>query len=624
MQILRKILINLLTLLICCVFIISSLLYFSVNWMFKTWVNLTMDELVYTITSPLDGTNAEMIRDYCSYCVAPVLLLIIFLLIVTISLYVNKRKNKIIFCISNGVLFVLSLGMLYSSVSEAYFKLDVKNYSANQGTYSTFIDNNYIDPNTVNIQFPERKRNLIYIFMESMEITYTDEKDGGSFERGCIPELTKIAQENEDFSGENTKLNGAISLPGTTWTMGGLFAQTTGLPLQVSIDVNSMDTQEHFFPGVVALGDILEDEGYSQSLLFGTDASFGGRRLYFSDHGNYDIIDYNYALETGMIPEGYKVWWGFEDHKLFQFAEERLTELHESGQPFNLTMLTVDTHFEDGAPCEYCPDKYGEQYANVMACSSKHLDDFIKWIQRQPFYENTTIIICGDHPTMDSDFCQNVPEDYQRRVYTTYINSGAELKNVNERVYSVFDQFPTTLASLGVAIDGERLGLGTNLFSDEMTLTELYGLNLEKAELSKNSKLMEKLASIDESLEAWKNRQNILEINAERKEKDKKGIVYADVNISEYDSNTGLVPVTINNFHNTEKGIQSVLIAVWTEEDQSDLIWTQAQQIESDKYMGYIYPADWGFKQGTYMIDVYVVDGIGEYTMLISSSMDIQ
>ena len=406
--------------------------------------------------------------------------------------------------------------------------------------------------------------------------------------------------------------------------MGGLFAQTSGLPLQVSIDVNSMDTQEHFFPGVVTLGDILEDEGYSQSLLFGTDATFGGRRLYFTDHGNYDIIDYNYALETGMIPEGYKVWWGFEDHKLFQFAEERLTELYEIGQPFNLTMLTVDTHFEDGAPCEYCPDKYGEQYANVMACSSRHLDDFIKWVQRQPFYENTTIVICGDHPTMDSDFCQDVPADYQRRVYTAYINSGAELKNTTERVYSVFDQFPTTLASLGVSIEGERLGMGTNLFSDEMTLTELYGLNLVKSELSRNSELMEELASIDDSLEAWKSRQDILEINAERKEKDKKGIIYADVYVPEYDPNLGTIPITINNFHNTEKGIQSVLIAAWTESDQSDLIWTQAQQVEPDKYVGYVNPADWGYKQGTYMMDVYVVDGIGENTMIMRSSLEIK
>ena len=44
------------------------------------------------------------------------------------------------------------------------------------------------------------------------------------------------------------------------------------------------------------------------------------------------------------------------------------------------------------------------------------VDAFVKWIQKQPFYENTTIIISGDHLTMDSDFCNDVSNDYERSV----------------------------------------------------------------------------------------------------------------------------------------------------------------------------------------------------------------
>ena len=35
--------------------------------------------------------------------------------------------------------------------------------------------------------------------------------------------------------------------------------------------------------------------------------------------------------------------------------------------------------------------------------------------------------------------------------------------------------FPTTLAALGAQIEGDRLALGTNLFSSEETLEEKYG-----------------------------------------------------------------------------------------------------------------------------------------------------
>ena len=35
-------------------------------------------------------------------------------------------------------------------------------------------------------------------------------KNGGAFDENVIPELTQLAQENEDFSGKSNKLNGAI------------------------------------------------------------------------------------------------------------------------------------------------------------------------------------------------------------------------------------------------------------------------------------------------------------------------------------------------------------------------------------------------------------------------------
>ena len=49
------------------------------------------------------------------------------------------------------------------------------------------------------------------------------------------------------------------------------------------------------------------------------------------------------------------------------------------------------------------------------------------------------------------------------------------------------DMFPTTLAAMGCSIEGERLGLGTNLFSDLPTLSEEMGVETLNRELSKRS-----------------------------------------------------------------------------------------------------------------------------------------
>ena len=49
------------------------------------------------------------------------------------------------------------------------------------------------------------------------------------------------------------------------------------------------------------------------------------------------------------------------------------------------------------------------------------------------------------------------------------------------------DMYPTILAAMGAKIDGERLGLGTNLFSDKQTLMEEIGFEALNKEVQKTS-----------------------------------------------------------------------------------------------------------------------------------------
>lgn len=575
---------------------IGTLLYFSIKWMFKTWTNLTMDELVYHMTAPLEGTNDGMIQEYLDVCAVPAILMLLLVVILFIAWRTKKRWYVVM-----GASIIVPIIVSGVSVHGAWNELDVGSFVDGQSTYSSFIDDNYVDPADVALTFPEQKRNLIYIFLESMEMTYADKENGGAFDKNVIPELTELAQENEDFSGEDKELNGGYAMTGATWTMGAMFAHTSGIPLSISIDGNDMNTQEHFFAGAVTLGDILESAGYCQNLMIGSDATFGGRRLYFTEHGNYNIYDYNYASENGLIPPDYRVWWGYEDEKLFSFAKDKLTELSQQSTPFNFTMLTVDTHFEDGYPCELCTDEFGDnQYANVMACSSRQVKELVDWIQQQDFYENTTIVIAGDHPTMDKDFCEDVDDDYTRKVYTTYINPAAELETTEKRNYTTFDNFPTTLAALGVKIDGNRLGLGTNLFSSTQTLTERFGIDKMESELKKKSKMMEKLGDIRE-VETDIGTQTVQEEN----------IPSAELSIGDYDYNYSSLPISVTNISNVPGNIQSVMAAVWKEADQSDLQWVELYQLDDGSYYTDLYVADYGENSGDYNVHIYVIDESG-------------
>lgn len=586
--------------------LLASLLAFSAKWMFKTWTNLTMDELVYHLTAPLEGTNTDMIKDYCNECAVPAILILGCILF---AIAANRKHagilKKIAIVCSAGAVAVTGI-----TVGVTWSGLDISNYMKGQSTYSTFIDDNYVDPSSVNITFPEQKRNLIYIFLESMEMTYADKENGGAFKQNVIPELTQLAQENEDFSGKSNKLNGGYSMPGTTWTMGAMFGQTSGLPLNTSIDANGMDTQDSFFPGITTLGDILQNEGYSQTLLIGSEATFGGRKLYFTDHGQYDIMDYDYAHDNGLIPEDYKVWWGYEDEKLFGFAKEKLLELSQQDNPFNLTMLTVDTHFEDGYVCDICPDTFGDnQYANVMACSSRQVKEFIDWVQQQDFAADTTIVISGDHPTMDSDFCEDVDKDYERRVYTTYINADAEKQTEKKRKYTIFDDFPTTLSAMGAEIEGDRLGLGTNLFSAKETLSEKEGVTAEYNKMLKKSKLMEKLSDIDEE-------------EYRRKEEEKVSPT-ADVKIKKTGKDNQVL-IKVENIEHLKKGLQSITAAVWKNEDQSDLQWVNLAVFENGICKTKVDLSNYEPMQGEYNVHIYIIDGKGDAHNVAGTTFEIK
>ena len=87
-------------------------------------------------------------------------------------------------------------------------------------------------------------------------------------------------------------------------------------------------------PGYYDFGDILKEQGYLKHCLSDQKLNLDGRKVYFSEHGDYFLDDYDYAIENSKIPSDYKVWWGYEDEKLFEFAKEKCTELYPARRTF--------------------------------------------------------------------------------------------------------------------------------------------------------------------------------------------------------------------------------------------------------------------------------------------------
>ena len=521
----------------------------GILWMYAIWGrNLTINDFLFQVGT-LEGTGSEMVVKFILFALLPSVILTAGLTF--LKLYLKKKNiyepfmDKVVIGAS-ALLFwcVLIFAVKWLKVDEYYgfagFRASaeaayvppeivtitpppvmdagvgeaaepgewdyLQSFLAGEMTPWTkgesrdFVESYYIDPSTVDLVFPEKKRNLIFIYLESMEMTFADKGIGGAFDENVIRNLTLLSQENENFSGTygpGSMLDGGYSYNGGTWTMGAIFSSTAGIPLQTgAIDRNEMNTQESFYPSITTLGDILEQQDYRQIFLIGSSAVFGGRKLYFQNHGNFEFRDLIWAKQSGHLPGGYYVWWGYEDRKLFEYAKETLTELGEGDQPFNLTMLTVDTHMVGGYTCELCGDEFENSYSNVYACSDKQVTEFVNWIKEQDFYENTTVILMGDHPTMDGMYCRNIDPTYVRRVYTCVLNAPVTPVRDTYRSYSTLDMLPTTLTAMGVEIPGGRLGLGTSLYTNQRTLTEELGYSAVSGSLSRYSSFLADLASI--------------------------------------------------------------------------------------------------------------------------------
>lgn len=471
----------------------GNLLMLLTIWLLQKYDDIHLDQVLFQMKTPASGAASNLLSSAAVRVgVFGVVLtaLEIFLhqllsgrlkgRLLRSRWYTGYRGKKICHIFERHVMPV-ALGFLVTAAALFTVKLDVFGYVGTVTTESDFIQEHYVDPNQVKLHFPEQKRNLVYIFLESMETTYAD-----GFGTNYIPELTELAEDNVSFSNTDS-VGGALPYMGTTWTAAAMASQTSGVVVKVPAVGESYKESNTFLPGVVSIGEILERAGYKQELLIGSDANFANRIGYFTENGHYDIVDINRLKAQGRLPEDYQEWWGFEDEKLFAFAKEELTRLAEDGEPFNFTMLTADTHFPDGYLCGKCGDEYESQYGNVLHCSSKQVTAFVEWIREQPFYDNTTIVICGDHLTMDPDFMADVDESYQRTTYNCFINAAVQPKQQKHRQFGSFDMYPTTLAALGVEISGDRLALGTNLFSDTPTLTERYGFDYVNIELQKKS-----------------------------------------------------------------------------------------------------------------------------------------
>ena len=438
---------------------------------------MELDQIVYNLLYQMPGLETKYyFQAYALNYFLPKFYqpLLIFMFLVLIF-PCQVSFDDTLFCFNGMKNLEFELNLIEASIVvfigyiiNAVANMDVINLSNFESTdiYKKY----YINPTNVIIDYPEKPQNLILIQMESMETTFGSIENGGSYNVSYIPEMEKLAMdpENTHFS-DIDKLGGVGKLLLSDWTNGALVGYNAGIPLKLG-----KLPGKKFLTNVVTLTDILDNAGYKIYNTFPFEENVYGNTYIYQSHGNATIYDVNYILKHCDIPKEWRVGEDVYDVAAYKFTKETLPKIAALGKPFAYVHETLDTHMPVGRLCPLCRNDPPTAHASgrIWHCASRQIYDFVEWFKQQPFYHNTTLFITGDHLFICAKGIYI--ESKRRRIFNTFVNPvlNCSMELRKNRKIATYDWFPTILASLGFKISGERLALGTNLFSGVKTLLE--------------------------------------------------------------------------------------------------------------------------------------------------------
>ncbi len=326
----------------------------------------------------------------------------------------------------------------------------------------------YTEPQVVSS--PDKPRNLITLYLESIENSFSDEE---VFGENLLAELDRAT---EDFA----RYDGLHQYPEGGWTMAGFVSTQCGIPLKSSLmglgaDPNLVGEQaEQYLPGAVCVGDVLADHGYTNTYVGGADTEFAGKKTYLHNHGYDDVWGLRTWQGRGVDPEQTSPW-GLSDHALFERAREVLADLDAKDEPFHLTMLTLDTH-EPAGIFPGCDQNDPVRMASGIKCSMQQVGQFLDDIVAE-YGDDTVIVVMGDHlkgTAGASDYKEEMAS-FDERTIALRIWSPDEVV-FNRETADQFSMAGTFLELLDFQLEGGRAGLGVSLIGDHSLAGTAPGL----------------------------------------------------------------------------------------------------------------------------------------------------
>lgn len=451
------------------------------RWIVKTFGYITPDQLRMNLAgTDAEGVGGDFTRSgVIEIAVIPlgvVLALFIFWLWVrrSVGRYHTKNSalNRTLAIVTAVVAIVVPVAGASSFGSAVQFReyLAANDPNLNVGDF-------YVEP-TVLLEENDPRYNLVLIYLESIEDSLGREDVVGKDLLAGLDEVT----------GEWDRIPELEQYKNFGWTMAGFVGTQCGVPLRAAssepIDesarndagiLNEWDNS-NYMESAVCLGDVLEDQGYKNVYMGAARASFAGKGTFLSSHG-YEKIRAGEEWAERDDVEPTPGWWGPSDGTIMSLAEDQIVELRDSGEPFSLTLLTVDTH-EPATPQPYCEITTDVEMESIVECSLAQVAQFLQFLDREGFMEDTVVVVMGDHLRMAGPLDDKLSDIEDRTVFNR-IHLPDE-KKIRVQRADQFSMFPTILEALGVRLEDGRAGLGVSAYIPDVKYGTLRSLSDEE------------------------------------------------------------------------------------------------------------------------------------------------
>ncbi|WP_446424726.1 sulfatase-like hydrolase/transferase [Mailhella sp.] len=347
-------------------------------------------------------------------------------------------------------------------------------------TSDFYTEGAYVDPRTVNVSGSGSK-NLLIVYCESIEETFGRRELMGE----DLLEPLRPYIEEPDLRIEQ--------MPGADFTIGGIVSSQCGIPLKsVSILSGNLTgwALDRFLPGAVCLGDYLKADGYHNVYYNGSSGVFSGLNKFFLSHGYDEFMGKEEWLDKGFVEADRLNTWAVYDKDIVDLSIARLDQLMAEGRKFSFAISTMDTH-EPGFLSEDCAQKgITRDWPGYVKCSLSQVGRLLEHIRSKGWEKDFVILVMGDHQARMTKLGTADLKDADARFVLCSLEGG-HLRPMRSTI-THFDLFPSILAALGFTVEGDRLGFGYNVFSQEVSPPAGYRDELKKRVLAQ-SRLYESL-----------------------------------------------------------------------------------------------------------------------------------